>query len=276
MRAIAAELCLLLLAAASLAAQEPAVEPAGKQRLAIMEQTIAGFDVTSDGLPAGPVPKFAAKPLLRYSDPTRGLTEATVLLDASVWRLGESGRPTALVTLEIYRGGDGSKVLSYEFASLTAAKFSLRQKQHETVVWHATGSAIRMTPLADAPAPAKNSAGRLAQMRQLARQFAVREKLHGGEVVECRLLAQPIDRYASATDKITDGAIFAFANGTNPELGLVLECDDERWTYGAVRLSAAETTLERSGREVATFPIGDFRSTSGAYSANNHSLELPD
>jgi hypothetical protein len=217
---------------------------------------------------------FATKPLLRYSDPTRGSTEANVLLDASVWRLGESGRPTALVTLEIYRSSGKESLLSYEFASLTEAKFSLHHKQHDKVAWQATGSAVTMAPLTSAPQPARSAGGRLSQMRQLARQFAVREKLRDGTALECRLLAQPIDRYASSDGTIADGAIFAFANGTNPELGLLLECDEKRWTYGAVRLSAAELALELDGREVAHFPVGDFRSSSGTYSAAHHPIDL--
>ncbi len=268
--------CLALVAAAGLLAQQPNADEAGsKQRLMLMEQTIAGFEVKSDAMLPKPALAFAAKPLLRYSDPTRGLTEANVLLDASVWRLGQSGRPTALVTLELYRATGNDGILSYEFASLSDERFTLRHKQHAGVAWSATGSALKMSPLADAPQPAKTASGRLTQKRQLARKFSVREKLLNDEAVECRLLAQPIDRYSSPEDKLIDGAIFAFANGTNPELGLLLECDSERWSYGAVRLSAAETTLEHSGRQVASFPKGDFLGKSGAYSANNHPLELP-
>src|SRR5262249_2184213 len=56
------------------------------------------------------------KPVLRYSDPPRGgvLASTNVLLDAGVWRLGTEGRPTALVTIEIYQNRDGSRVLAYE------------------------------------------------------------------------------------------------------------------------------------------------------------------
>jgi hypothetical protein len=268
-------LALVLTVPLLLLAQEPIDDDAAsKARMALMEQTIAGFEVTSDAnLPKAAL-TFAAKPLLRYSDPTRGTAQGNILLDATVWRLGESGRPTALVTLEIYRSSAELALLSYEFASLSDAKFTLRHKQHEKVVWNATGSAAKMSPLEGAPPPAKTAAGRLIQMRQLARQFAARETLFG-ESIECRLLAQPIDRYASPDSKLTDGTIFAFANGTNPELGLVLECDEERWSYGVVRLSAAGSTLVYSGREVASFPPGDFRTASGTYSSTAHDIALP-
>jgi hypothetical protein len=266
---------LLILAGVPLLGQEKEPdEVASKQRLALMEQTIAALAASSDATLPKAALTFTKKPLLRYSDPTRGTAQGNVLVDASVWRLGETGRPTALVTLEIYRTAADKALFSYEFAALADAKFSLRHKQQEKIAWNATGSAASMTPLADAPQPAKTAAGRLTQMRGLARQFTARETLFG-ETFDCRLLAQPIDRYSSAADKIVDGAIFAFANGTNPELGLLLECDDERWSYGVVRLSAAASTLEYQGREVANFPAGDFRATSGTYSAASHDITLP-
>jgi hypothetical protein len=251
----------------------PSDDAQRKQRQALMEKTIASMEVRSDAIRDKPALTFAAKPLLRYNDPTREYV-ANLLLDATVWRVGEAGRPTALVTLEIYSGSNNKGLLSYEFASLTEAEFSLQHKDNAKIAWRATGSAVTMTPLADAPIPSKTAAGRLTQMRQLARAFKVHERLGDGQIVECRLLAQPIDRYSSAAEKIVDGAIFAFANGTNPELGLLLECDDERWSYGAVRLSSAEMTIELGDRDVAKFPIGDFRSTSGTYSAAHHPIEL--
>lgn len=89
-----------------------------KTRLELMQQTIVGLEAApSEKLGKGAL-AFVAKPLLRYSDPTRGTTEANVLLDATVWRLGEKGRPTALVTLEIYRASEENTILAYEFLPL--------------------------------------------------------------------------------------------------------------------------------------------------------------
>ncbi|HEX5106295.1 MAG TPA: hypothetical protein VFV87_20890, partial [Pirellulaceae bacterium] len=266
-----------LLGADSLPAQEqpPGEDAQRNKRLTLMENSIAALEARSDEIRDKSVLTFTAKPLLRYNDPTREYV-ANLLLDATVWRLGESGRPTALVTLEMYSGSGKEGLLSFEFASLTNAGFSLRHKANENVAWRATGSAVKMSPLAEAPPPAKSAAGRLAQMRRLARDFKVHERLGDGQTVECRLLAQPINRYTSAADKISDGAIFAFANGTNPELGLLLECDDQRWSYGAVRLSSAELTLALGDRELVKFQPGDFRATSGTYSAAHHPLKLAD
>jgi hypothetical protein len=86
-------------------------------------------------------------------------------------------------------------------------------------------------------------------MRQMARRFAAREQFNK-QSLECRLIAQPIDRYESAAEKIVDGAIFALANGTNPEVGIVLEAVAGRWQYGVIRLSSAQTVVSLDGQQI--------------------------
>ena len=76
-------------------AQPPREEDAAsRKRLEFMERTVGSFAVKSDQIKNAADLKTAGKPILRYSDPTRGLTDQNVLVDATVWRLGESGRPT--------------------------------------------------------------------------------------------------------------------------------------------------------------------------------------
>ena len=111
-------------------------------------------------------------------------------------------------------------------------------------------------------------------MRQLARRFAATERLKN-ESIECRLLTQPIDRYQSAAEKIVDGAIFAYANGTNPELGVVFESDGERWQYGIVRLTAAESSVTLDGREIVAFERFNARGrTDGPYHCTSLRIDM--
>ncbi|HUQ73018.1 MAG TPA: hypothetical protein VM165_26045 [Planctomycetaceae bacterium] len=245
-------------------------------RLKLMEQEVAQFTVHA---PAGAAPastRFAAKPVLRYSDPTRGLTEANVLMDATVWRLGEQGRPRAIVMLEIYRSSASEGILSFEFLSLSPDPFTMQHRTEPHILWEATESALTMAPMPGAPEPAATVPARLLQMRQFAKRFAVREKLLKGDLVECRLLTQPIDRYQAADQQIADGALFAFANGTNPEVGLLFESDGKRWTFGLVRLTSAEATVLLDDREVVKFPLSNsFQSRKGSYVSNNHRVRLP-
>jgi hypothetical protein len=247
----------LALFALSVCAASSQDDPDAKRRLELMLGAVTALEAESSELKAKEALAAPARPLLRYSDPTRGGVgvkgQAVVnfLLDAGVWRLGTEGRPTALVTTEVYQAPDGTRVLSIEFLSLTEKKFSLKHKT-EAVRWDATASGLELKDLPDAPKPAAEAAARLTQMRQLARRFAAQET-YFQEKVECRLIAQPIDRYQSEAQKITDGAIFALANGTNPEIGIVIETDGTRWRYGVLRLSSAESTITLDGKEVAAY-----------------------
>lgn len=252
---------------------DAAVRREAKQRLELMQAVIGEFVAESDQISSEPRLKFASKPLLRYSDPTRGLEDTTLLLDASVWRLGESGRPTALVTLEIYRSPNKPDTLSYEFLSLTPDMFSLTRREMTSVTWEATGTDLKLTPVPEAPAPAGNETARLRQMRELARRFKVVETLRDGKI-ECRLMTQPIDRYADKEQGIVDGALFVFANATNPEGGIVLESDGKKWSYGTFRLSAAATSFAIDGKEVASIPFfGEYGRRDGPYTSASHRLE---
>jgi hypothetical protein len=248
-----------------------------KPRMALMQATIEAFVPSTETASLRANLAFADKPLLRYSDPTRGLTDENVLLDATVWRLGRRGRPLGLVTLEIYRSTAEQGILAYEFASLSEARFTIERTGRadaRPIAWDATGSALTVKRLEGGPPPAKSAPGRLTQMRTLARRFSVHETVND-TVIECRLLSQPIDRYDSAAEEIDDGALFAFANGTNPEVGLALETGKDGWTYGLVRLSAAASTVKLDEREVARYEKVDNVQRAGSYTSTIEKIELP-
>jgi hypothetical protein len=255
----------------------PAQDDAGEKRLVLMRSAVADLEAESPVLNARTALAVTPKPLLRYSDPTRGGIQETatnVLIDAAVWRLGTEGRPTALVTTEIYQAADGSRVLAYEFLSLTTSPFSLKHRT-QPIRWTPTSAGLALHDFPGAPKPAATPAARLIQMRELAKRFAVKERVN--EVpIECRLMPQPIDRYRADADKIADGAIFAYANGTNPEVGILLESDGERWRFAALRLTAAACGVWLDGHEVATFekfaPRGR---TDGSYHNGSHRLPTP-
>jgi hypothetical protein len=251
-----------------------AEEAQEKQRLKWMEEAVRSLEPESSELKTKAALTFASKPLLRYSDPTRGAVEAAgnFLLDASVWRLGTEGRPTALVTIEIYQASGAPRLLSYEFLSLSEAKFALKHKSEKIRRWEPTESGLTLKELPDAPKPAATAAERLVQMRRLARRFTAKEHFRRAEI-ECRLLPQPIDRYQSAEDKIVDGAIFVYANSTNPELGVVLETDGDHWLYGTLRLTSAESSVALDGREVAAYEALSDRVRSKSYTNTSYRLD---
>lgn len=113
---------------------------------------------------------------------------------------------------------------------------------------------LARTPVKDAPPPAETAAGRLAQMRQLCRDFTAHMEADGSW--ELRHLPQPLFRYGEKDAEVVDGALFAYVwtKGTDPELILMLECRQSAgglaWHYAPVRFSNRPLSLEHSGQEV--------------------------
>lgn len=205
-------------------------------------------------------PKLA--PILRYSDPAR------VYPAAGVWRLGHSGRPPALVSLEYWtRAETDEPRIMFEFISFTDKKLEL--KADEQTAWRGDGGSASFAPIADAPQPATGENQRLGQLRALARRFSASEK-HMGEYYDLRLLPQPLDRYTDKEQGVTDAAIFVFAFGTNPELVMLIENAKGGWQFAAMRMSWAELVVKQDDREVARFEQLKAFPTKGAYQTAGH------
>ena len=59
------------------------------------------------------------------------------------------------------------------------------------------------------------------------------------------------------------------------EIGIVFECDAERWLYGTIRLSAAESTVTLDGRQVVAYEKYNARGRrDGPYNSGSHKIEL--
>jgi len=110
-------------------------------------------------------------------------------------------------------------------------------------IWEPTVAGLEMKPLSDAPRPEATAAARLRQMRALAAQFTVVAD-YGSvkeEKEDLRLMGTPIYRYESAAQGVSDGALFAFSKGTDPEAFLMLEVRgkkaDAEWQFAFVRFN---------------------------------------
>jgi hypothetical protein len=116
-----------------------------------------------------------------------------------------------------------------------------------------------MRPLEGVPQASAGKAGRMRQMRDLARRFSVQgsEATHRRE--QLRLITQPIHRYADAAKGVEDGAIFGFGSGTNPNCLLLIELSrgaqtPAGWHYGFVGMSAESLRARFDDHEVWYFP----------------------
>jgi len=102
------------------------------------------------------------------------------------------------------------------------------------------------------PPIAKTRPARLAQMRNVASEFTGQIGGADKKREELRLLRQPIYRYPETMDR--DGAIFVFAQATDPEILLLLETDpkasDSTWNFAVARMTAIACSLSRNEKEV--------------------------
>jgi hypothetical protein len=213
-----------------------------RQRVAeiVIHERIAGEDV-----PLEPV----ADPVLRYGDPTRANK------DGSAWIWGGSGRPRTV--LELYRNNAGDWV--YVFNWLSGQE--LRAERDKAEWWTPAAPTLVWRDIDEAPPTGTNNR-RTGQLRALARRFDTHEFWDpDNSRYELRLLSTPVHRYEDADAGVIDGAVFVFANGTNPEVLLLVEARHDggaaTWHYGLARLGHAEMHVLLDGVEVWNVPRVD-------------------
>lgn len=212
----------------------------GSERLAEMKDAAASYLVYRPGQASAPF-ALIEEPVLRYSD---GVTQVP---DGSLYLWTHQGRPEAVVC--IWYHPDGRRY--HEFQSLSEGL--LVAEAEGMVWWKPEMPGVEFREMTDADPPAARKPQRLLQMRTLARRFsaAVSDEKYGRQ--ELRLLAQPVYRYGSADEPVADGAVFAFAKGTNPEILVLIEArtaDDgkRRWHYAPARMSSRRCEVHFDGR----------------------------
>jgi hypothetical protein len=202
-------------------------------------------------------------PVLRWSYPARNVDDAAVF----VWL--SKDRPEIVATVMSYRAGGQDLRRAYEFLSISQNRLS---GVHDGVrVWHPEAPGFMWRPVLGAPGPAATTAQRRRQMHDLAATFQVAVQSNQNRY-ELRLLSRPLYRYSSAEAGILDGALFAFVEGTDPELILALETpvDDPSWKFAFGRLTRWEIEIRHQGRLVS-----EFQEMTGAGDASDTYL-IPD
>jgi len=191
------------------------------------------------------------EPVYRWTNPTRNGGQVG---EVFVWTY--RGRPEVVASIFSHPTGDGRRCMCHELHSLSLAVLVVDREASEQWVPQAAG--VDLKPLEGAPPPARTAAQRLAQMRELAREFSGRSLSDQGQTWELRLLPQPLYRYESADPDVLDGALFTLVSsaGTDPEIILLLEARKSqaghRWVFGAARFSDMNLWLNHKGKEVWT------------------------
>jgi hypothetical protein len=198
--------------------------------------------------------KVSPEPLFRYSDQPRRI------IDATLWGYSVQGRPAALEKIEAY-ARPGQPKWFYCLASLSDGL--VETQWPDGPHWAALKPGLTLQPLPQGAQPAQNAAGRLRQMKDSIRRFAATLTDIGvGAPMreEIRLIPAPICRYSEPDSGLQDGAIFGFAaNGTNPDLLLVLELHGKdlaaaSWKCAPVRMTVAQLSVRLDEKEVWSVP----------------------
>lgn len=176
--------------------------------------------------------------ILRWSNPTAG----TVLGEVFVWT--DHGRPAVIGSWYRWFSPDWGR--TFEVCSLSEERVEGRTK--DARFWNPAQSGLAFRPLKNVDPPVMSHAARLVQMRRLAKDFAANLVDDRGNAAgvkrQLRLLTQPIFRYPvpGENSNYADGAIFAFVEGTDPEVFLLIEAtppsDKGSWRYTLVRMNS--------------------------------------
>jgi hypothetical protein len=196
--------------------------------------------------------KLHPAPLLRWNNKVVREDDGMFFL----WTEGEKGRPVAGAQFFLV-GPDWH----HEFQSLSANRFEARLARGSAAgwVWQPARGGVDFVVADKIDAPAPSSPQRLRQMRTIAERFTAavdqEEKFESSE--QLRLLTTPIYRYSASEQGILDGAMFAFVQGTNPEVLLLIEAMASEssagtWRYGFARMSCFYLRVRQGDQVVWT------------------------
>lgn len=186
-------------------------------------------------------------PVLRWSQPVRGGDDGAIF----VWM--DRGRPAAVGTIFAYPNADQSRTVVHEFHSLAREPFEAKWRHKP--MWQPSTAGMTLQEIPGAPVPADKPAARMTQMRSLVHEFSARSIDLKDRPWELRLLSRPLVRYEPTdNDLALDGAVFAFAQGTDPEILFVIEAErsgkNAVWKFGCGRFSDYRLELKHNDRIV--------------------------
>ncbi len=246
-------LTLWMMAQWTCGAQTPSKEdfPEEPKRLnELIEKSVNWYDV----LPAADstIP-LTPQPLLRWRNVVRGQVGEAMMV---VWP--HNGRPVAMASIYPWQGK-----MSHEFDSLSRGNKLIARGQ-DRVIWSPTTPGVEFKEVPASPKPAKTPAERLRQMKAIAERF--KPTMTGWQADNTdqealRLLPRPLFRYDLTNAKdpdppLLDGTLFAYVQGTDPEVVLVLEAIGtvEDWQYALARATSGGLEVKLDNKVVWTAP----------------------
>lgn len=246
--------CLALLPVLGVgAAQQPAKEePEEPKKLnKAIEDSVSWYDVFPDG---DAKTALTPVPVARWRNVVRGQEGEAMMV---VWP--HNGRPIAVASIYPWDGK-----MNHEFDSLSRTN-KLLARDKDKVIWSPGAAGVEFKEVPKAPKPAKTAVERLLQMKAIAEGFKATMTGWMADNSDQQLLVfrpKPLYRYDLTNAKdhdppLLDGALFAYAQDTDPEVVLVLEA------VGTKDEPAPKAPGESPKPEKATWQYAFVRATSG-------------
>jgi hypothetical protein len=199
------------------------------ERLEFMKAEAAAYRLEKQGDRAAPL-QFRAEPAFRLGkQPADDVEDGAIFL----W-LREDGRPEASLQIFLVKNATAPNGMwAHEFNSLSTD--SLVGTRRGLPSWSPSRPGLDYHRLDDAPKPAATAALRARQMRAIMQDFHATDYFKDKAWSELRLLPTPVARYGKEGSEVIDGALFAFAIGTDPEVCVFLEIrrgkEGPEWFY---------------------------------------------
>lgn len=183
--------------------------------------------------------------VLRWANNTRGSKNGATL----IWI--HKGRPEAACYIFPWNGS-----MTHEFDSLSRGK--IRCMRDGEIVWRPAKRGVEFAEISGADPPMKSTAGRKLQLSKLAREFTGTMTGWNSDDTDrevLRLLPRELYRYKKGDPRLIDGALYAFVQGTDPEILLMIEAWGERgqpnkWQYAFARRTSGALEGRHKGKLV--------------------------
>jgi hypothetical protein len=212
-------------------------------RLKLMKETAARFEFRVEGSERMKLEPLS-QPVMRWDNPRSFVVDAATF----VWEADH--RPQVIGGMWIKNGHAFFELQSLSPHLLTATVDGATR-------WSTSQAGMSWKAVAGAAPPAASRAERLRQMKQLAEGFSAyavktAPDYDEGSIWHLRMMAQPVHRYAP--EAAVDGAIFVFAQGTDPEVFLLLESREDQgtaqWHFGFAPACVWELHGKQGEKEV--------------------------
>ena len=202
----------------------------------LIEKSVNWYDLLAEEGAATPLTPL---PVIRWRNVVRGQVGEAMMV---VWPHG--GRPVAMASIFPWDGK-----MCHEFDSLSRGN-KLIARDKDRIIWSPEAAGVHFKEMAKSPKPAKTAPERLRQMKAIAEGFKATMtgwSADNSDQEALRLLPRPLYRYDLTNGKdpdpsLIDGALFAYVQGTDPEVLLILEAigtaDKAEWQYAFARATS--------------------------------------